>query len=65
MCSSNFEYEKGDPIPSRRYDDKFQLAVWKSGLVRIPVDPAGDCCYESSIKPCKSEDSQESRLNAQ
>ena len=22
---------------------------------RIPVDPAGGCCYESAIKPCKSE----------
>ena len=31
----------------------------------IPVDPAGDCCYESSTKPCKSEGSSEHRRNAQ
>ena len=24
-------------------------------IVLIPVDPAGDCCYGSSTKPCKSE----------
>ncbi len=27
----------------------------KFSKIRIPVDPAGDCCYESSTKPCKSE----------
>jgi len=31
----------------------------------IPVDPAGDCCYGSSTKPCKSEGSSDHRLNAQ
>ena len=32
---------------------------------RVPVDPAGDCCYGSSTKPCKLEGPSGPRQNAQ
>ena len=66
MRSNNIECDEGDPIilddNSIRCDRNNNDYT---GLVKIPVDPAGDCCYGSSTKPCKSEGSQEHRHNAQ
>ena len=66
VCSMKIEYELVIQFPNTtnyfselRPEDKHRIRI------RIPVDPAGECCYGSSAKPCKSEDSQESRLNAQ
>ncbi len=33
---------------------KIKIATNKTGLLEVPVDPAGGCCYRDTIKPCKS-----------
>lgn len=52
--------EENDPAIFLRSDQNNRSDQCDQDRRPVPVDPAGDCCYRSSSKTCKSEDSARS-----